>query len=171
MIKRFLLSPLLAGTFAVAVLLSCLTTGCNAPQAEASAAYIGAEVATTALISKNPSLAPVASAIVTDWNAFQGGKLTGAQEAGLLQQIVTATKGQVTPTEAALLDGAVQQILANQNATAPTPLQGAAGAIIQTVVNGISRAVILAQAPAASALYNRPPANPNGLYAAEVYHR
>jgi len=45
----------------------------------------------------------------------------------------------------------VQQILANQNATAPTPLQGAAGAIIQTVVNGIERAIVVAQTPAPTA--------------------
>ena len=132
-------------------IISAGLTACNTAQMQASAAYIGAEVATTAIISKNPSLIPVAQAIVTDWTAFQGGKLTGAQEAGLLQQIVTATKGSVTPTEAALLDGAVQQILANQNATAPTPLQGAAGAIIQTVVNGIERAIVVSQTPATTA--------------------
>lgn len=123
-------------------------TACNTAQVESSAAFVGAEVATTQIISKNPALIPVAQAIVTDWTAFQGGKLTSVQEAGLLQQVVAATKGQVTPTEAALLDGAVQQILANQNATAPTPLQGAAGAIIQTVVNGIQRAIVVAQTPA-----------------------
>ena len=134
----------------LAVAAGLVLSACNTAQVEASAAYVGAEVATTAIISKNPSLIPVAQAIVTDWTAFQGGKLTGAQEAGLLQQIVTATKGSVTPTEAALLDGAVQQILANQNATAPTPLQGAVGAIIQTVVNGISRAIVVAQTPASS---------------------
>ena len=123
-------------------------TACNTAQVESSAVFVGAEVATTQIISKNPALIPVAQAIVTDWTAFQGGKLTSVQEAGLLQQVVAATKGQVTPTEAALLDGAVQQILANQNATAPTPLQGAAGAIIQTVVNGIQRAIVVAQTPA-----------------------
>jgi len=88
-------------------------TACNTAQVESSAAFVGAEVATTQIISKNPALIPVAQAIVTDWTAFQGGKLTSVQEAGLLQQVVAATKGQVTPTEAALLDGAVQQILAN----------------------------------------------------------
>ena len=131
----------------LAVAAGLVLSACNTAQVEASAAYVGAEVATTAIISKNPSLIPVAQAIVTDWTAFQGGKLTGAQEAGLLQQIVTATKGSVTPTEAALLDGAVQQILANQNATAPTPLQGAAGAIITDVVNGVARANTIFVAP------------------------
>jgi hypothetical protein len=136
--------------YILAVAAGLVLSACNTAQVEASAAYVGAEVATTAIISKNPSLIPVAQAIVTDWTAFQGGKLTATQEAGLLQQIVTATKGSVTPTEAALLDGAVQQILANQNATAPTPLQGAAGAIIQTVVNGIQRAITVAQTPPSS---------------------
>jgi hypothetical protein len=135
---------------AIAIIAAGLTA-CNTAQIQASAAYIGAEVATTQLITKNPTLIPVAQAIVNDWAKFQGGKLTAADEAGLLQQVVAATKGQVTPTEAALLDGAVQQILANQNATAPTPLQGAAGAIIQTVVNGIERAIVVAQTPAPTA--------------------
>lgn len=135
-------------SFAAVIVGALALTACNTAQLEASAAFVGAEVATTAIISKNPQLISVAQAIVTDWTAFQGGKLTGAQEAGLLQQIVTATKGSVTPTEAALLDGAVQQILANQNSTAPTPLQGAAGAIITTVVNGIQRAIVVAQTPA-----------------------
>ena len=139
---------------AIAIIAAGLTA-CNTAQIQASAAYIGAEVATTQLITKNPALIPVAQAIVNDWAKFQGGKLTAADEAGLLQQVVAATKGQVTPTEAALLDGAVQQILANQNATAPTPLQGAAGAIIQTVVNGIDRAIVVAQTPAPTA-YSEP---------------
>ena len=123
-------------------------TACQTAQLEASGAYIAAEAATAAILAKNPSVLPVAQAIVADWAAFQGGKLTAADEAGLLQQIVSATKGSVTPTEAALLDGAVQQILANQNATAPTPLQGAAGAIIQTVVNGMARAITVYTTPA-----------------------
>lgn len=122
-------------------------TGCNSSQIGASAAYIGAEVATTQILTKNPGLLSTSQLLVSDWAAFQGGKLTAANEAQLLQQIVTATKGQVTPTEAALLDGAVQQILANQNATAPTPLQGAAGAIITDVVNGVARANTIFVAP------------------------
>ena len=146
-------------------------TACNVAQVEASGAYIAAEAATAAILQKNPSVLPVAQAIVADWAAFQGGKLTAADEAGLLQQIVSATKGSVTPTEAALLDGAVQQILANQNSTAPTPLQGAAGAIIQTVVNGMARAVTVYTTPAPTALYSRPAANPNGFYAEEVFSR
>jgi hypothetical protein len=125
-------------------------TACNTAQLGASAAFIGGEVATAQILAKNPSVLPVAQAIVADWAAFQGGKLTSAGEAALLQQIVAATKGQVTPTEAALLDGAVQQILANQNATAPTPLQGAAGAIITDVVNGIARGIAVYTTPATS---------------------
>ena len=123
-------------------------TACNTAQIGASAAYIGAEVATTQLLTKNPKLLPVAQAIVADWSKFQGGTLSSADEAGLLQQVVAATKGQVSPTQAALLDGAVQQILANQNATAPTPLQGAAGAIITDVVNGMQRAIVVYTTPA-----------------------
>jgi hypothetical protein len=122
-------------------------TACNVAQLESSGAYIASEAATAAILAKNPSVLPIAQAVVADWAAFQGGKLSAANEAALLQQVVAATKGAVTPTEAALLDGAVQQILANQNATAPTPLQGAAGAIIQTVVNGIQRAVTVYTTP------------------------
>lgn len=139
--KRHLLALLLLPA-------SLLLDSCNAPQAEASAAYIGAEAATAAIIQKNPATVPVIQALVVDWNKFQGGKLTAQDEANLLQQIVAATKGSVTPTEAALLDGAVQQILANQNATAPTPLQGAAGAIIQTVINGVGRELVVNGTPA-----------------------
>jgi len=123
-------------------------TACQIAQIEASAAYIASEAATAAIIAKNPQTVPVFQALVHDWNAFQGGKLTAADEAGLLNQVVAATKGSVTPTEAALLDGAVQQILANQNATAPTPLQGAAAAIIQTVCNGIARELVVNGTPA-----------------------
>ena len=123
-------------------------TACQTAQLEASAAYIASEAATAAIVAKNPQSVPVFQALVHDWNAFQGGKLTAQDEANLLNQVVAATKGSVTPTEAALLDGAVQQILANQNATAPTPLQGAAGAIIQTVVNGIARELVVNGTPA-----------------------
>lgn len=123
-------------------------TACQTAQLEASAAYIASEAATAAIVAKNPQSVPVFQALVHDWNAFQGGKLTAQDEANLLNQVVAATKGSVTPTEAALLDGALQQILANQNATAPTPLQGAAGAIIQTVVNGIARELVVNGTPA-----------------------
>lgn len=122
--------------------------GCQSAQAGASAAYIAAEVGTTQILQKHQELIPVAASIVKDWSAFQGGHFSAADEAGLLQQIVASTKGQVTPTQAALLDGAVQQILANQNATAPTPLQGAAGAIITDVINGIARALVIYTPPA-----------------------
>lgn len=130
--------------FAAALVLA----GCQSAQIGASAAFIGAEVATTQILQKHPETLPVAKSIVADWAAFQGGKFSATDEAALLQQVVAATKGQVTPTQAALLDGAVQQILANQNATAPTPLQGAAGAIITDVVNGISRAIVIYTPPA-----------------------
>lgn len=129
-------------------LLLLFTTGCTSlPQAEASAVYIAAETATAALIQKNPSLIPVVNLIASDWTAYQGGKLTTAQEATLLQTIVAATKGKLSPTEAAALDGATQQILANTNSTAPTPLGGAAAAIITTLVNGAERAAVIAVTP------------------------
>jgi len=137
--------------FVVALGVLSLTCACNGPQAAASGAYIAAEAATAQLITKNPALVPVAQALVVDWNKFQGGKLTAQDEAALLQQIVAATKGKLSPAQAAALDGAVQQILANQNATAPTPLQGAAGAIITTVMNGVARELVINGTPAPSA--------------------
>jgi hypothetical protein len=138
--NKILIALVCAGTLAL--------TACQTAQLEASAAYIGAEVATAQILQKNPKLLPVAQTLVTDWNLYQGGKLTAADEAALLQQIVAAAKSQVTPTEAALLDGAVQQILANQNTTAPTPLAGAAGAIITDVINGVSREITVYTTPA-----------------------
>jgi hypothetical protein len=119
-------------------------TACNFNQAGASATYIAAETATADLISKHPEYVPAVKALVADWTKFENGTITPADEVALLQTIVTATKAKVTPTEAALLDGAIQQILANQNSTAPTPLQGSAAAIITTVINGASRAVTIA---------------------------
>jgi hypothetical protein len=85
--------------------------------------------------------------LVTDWNKFQGGTLTSADEAGLLQSIVAATKNKLTPVQAALLDGATQQILANTNTTAPTPLGGAAAAIITDVMNGVAREILIYTTP------------------------
>lgn len=123
-------------------------TACNTAQLGASAAYIGAEAATAQILQKNPSLLPVAQLLVADWTKFQGGKLSAQDEASLLQAIVAATKGKLNPSEAALLDGATQQVLANQNATAPTPLQGAAGAIITDVINGVAREIVVFQTPA-----------------------
>jgi len=125
-------------------------TACSLNQAEASAVYIAAETGTAALINKNPALIPTVNLLVADWAKFENGTIVPSDEVTLLQSIVTVTKAKLNPTEAAALDGAVQQILANQNATAPTPLQGAAGAIITTLVNGAARAVAIYQAPAAS---------------------
>ena len=123
-------------------------TACSTAQLGASAAYIGAEAATAQLLQKNPSLLPTAQLLVSDWTKFQGGTLTSKDEAALLQTVVAATKGNLSPTQAALLDGAVQQVLANQNASAPTPVQGAAGAIITDVVNGIAREITVYTTPA-----------------------
>lgn len=123
--------------------------GCNSAQVGASAAYIAAEASTATILQKNPSLLPVAQLLVADWAKFQGGKLSAQDEATLLQTIVAATKGKLNPGEAALLDGATQQVLANQNATAPTPLQGAAGAIITDVINGVAREIVVYTSPSA----------------------
>jgi len=60
--------------------------------------------------------------------------------------VVTATGQKLSPAQAALLDGSVQQILANQNATAPTPLGGAAAAIVSDVIGGVSRGLVVYQA-------------------------
>lgn len=119
-------------------------SGCNAPQAEASAAYIAAEAGTAALIAKNPSLTPAISLLVADWAKYLNGTLTPADEVAALQAIVGAAKGKLSPTQAALLDGATQQFLANQNTSAPTPIGGAAAAIITDVVNGAGRALVIA---------------------------
>jgi len=140
--------PLCQILIALAVLLG--VDGCNAPQAEASAAYIAAETGTAALISKNPKLIPTLQLLVADWPKYLSGTLTPADEVALLQSIVSATKGSLSPTQAALLDGATQQFLANQNTTAPTPIAGAAAAILTDVINGAARALAI-HTPAAAA--------------------
>lgn len=144
--KKLLLlcSMLAASLFAV--------TACTDAQLLASGTYIAAEVATTQLITKNPSLLPTAQLLVADWSKFQLGKLTATDEAGLLNNIVAATKSKLSPTQAALLDGAVQQLLANQNASAPTPLTGASAAIVTDVMNGVARAIVVYQTPAATSI-------------------
>lgn len=118
-------------------------TGCQLPQIEASATYIGAEAATAAILQKNPQALPAIKLLVADWGKYQGGTLTGTDEALLLQQIVAATKQSLTPVQAATLDGAVQQILANVNTTAPTPLGGAAAAVVTDLINGVAREVTI----------------------------
>ena len=125
-----------------------LLSASQTPQLEASATYIAAEVATTAIIQKNPKLIPVVTLLTQDWVKYQGGTLSASDETALLQQIVVGTKNQLTPVQAALLDGATQQIVANQNNTAPTPLQGAAAAIVSDVMNGAARAVAIYTPPA-----------------------
>lgn len=129
-------------------LLALAFTGCSTPQIEASAAYVAAEAATAAILQKNPAALPTVQLLVSDWGKFQGGTLTSANEATLLQSIVAATGKSLTPTEAAVLDGATQQVLANQNASAPTPIGGAAAAIITDVINGAARAVVVYTTPA-----------------------
>lgn len=120
---------------------------CTLPQAEASGAYIAAETGTASLIAKNPKLTPVIALLVADWPKYLAGTITPADEVAALQAIVAATKGSLSPTQAALLDGATQQFLANQNATAPTPIGGAAAAIITDVVNGAGRALTISAPP------------------------
>lgn len=127
----------------IAIAALAFLTACQLNQAEASATYVAAEAATADLISKHPEYVPAVKALVADWTKFENGTITPQDEVTLLQTIVTATKAKLTPTEAAVLDGAVQQILANQNATAPTPLKGAAGAVISTVLNGAGRALTI----------------------------
>jgi hypothetical protein len=119
-------------------------------QLDSSAIYIASEAATAAILAKNPSALSTAKAIVNDWSAFQGGKLSSTDEASLLQTVVASSKQSVNPVLAAVLDGATQQVLGNQNASAPTPLTAAAAALISDVVNGIARAVTVYTAPAAS---------------------
>jgi hypothetical protein len=135
----------------IACVVGLVLSACTLNKAEASAVYIAAETGTAALINKNPQVIPVINLLVADWAKLQNGTIVPSDEVTLLQSIVTVTKAKLNPTEAAALDGAVQQVLANQNATAPTPLQGAAGAIITTVINGAARAVAIYQAPAAPA--------------------
>ena len=132
----------------IALAAGLLLSACQTPQLEASATYIAAEVATTAIIQKTPKLIPVVTLLTQDWVKYQGGTLSASDETALLQQIVVGTKNQLTPVQAALLDGATQQIVANQNNTAPTPLQGAAAAIVSDVMNGAARAVAIYTPPA-----------------------
>lgn len=130
--------------------IALLLPACQLPQIEASATYIGAETATAAILQKNPSVLPALKLLTADWAKYQGGTLTSTDEAALLQSIVSATKAKLTPTEAAVLDGATQQILANQNSTAPTPLGGAAAAIITDLINGVARGIVVYTTPAPS---------------------
>jgi hypothetical protein len=88
------------------------------------------------------------SLIVQDWAKFQSGTITSADEVSLLDNIVTLTGKKLTPVEAAALDGAMQQIKGNMNASAPTPLQGGAAAIVQDVINGVARELVIYQTPA-----------------------
>lgn len=129
------------------ILAACALVFAACQQVTASGIYIGAETATAAILKKNPSVLPTLKLLTADWSKYQGATLTANDEAALLQSIVSATKQSVTPEEAALLDGAVQQILANQNATAPTALSGGAAAIISTVMNGISREIVVYTTP------------------------
>ena len=135
---------------ALSGLAAFIASGCQMNQAEASAAYIAAEAGSAAILQKNPTLLPVMQTLVADWTKFQLGTITSTDEVNLLNQIVSATKAKLTPVEAATLDGAVQQLLANQNNTAPTPLQGAAAAIVTDVMNGVARELVIYQAPASA---------------------
>lgn len=129
--------------FAALGLALATITGCVMSQAQASAVFIASEAVTAGIIQKTPAIVPTLQLIVDDWAKFQGGKLSAVDEAALLNQVVIATGKQLTPMQAAVLDGAVQQIIANQNNTAPTPLSGAAGAAISDVVGGIARELVV----------------------------
>jgi hypothetical protein len=128
----------------------CLFSACQLAQFEASAVYVGAEAATAAILQKHPGDLATLQLLSADWSKFQGGTLTTGDEASLLKTIVSATNQSLTPTEAAVLDGATQQFLANQNNTAPTPLGGAAAAILTDLMNGVSRGIVIYQTPPAS---------------------
>jgi hypothetical protein len=121
-------------------------------QLGASATFIAAEAATAALLEKQPQVLPTLKLLVADWAKFQLGQLTQTDEATLLQSIASATALKLDPIEAALLDGATQQVLSNTNASAPTPLSGAAAAIITDLMNGIARelAITTVTVPATS---------------------
>jgi len=131
----------------LALLSLSLFSACQTAQLEASGAYIAAEAATAGILQKHPDYLPTAKLLVSDWQKYQLGTLTASDETTLLQSIVAATKGNLTPVQAALLDGATQQIIANQNVTAPTPLQGGAAAIITDVMNGVARETQIFQVP------------------------
>lgn len=135
---------------ALTALCAFVLSACALAQFEASTAYIAAEVATSQILAKNPGALPTAQLLVADWTKFQGGNLTSGDEATLLQTIVASTKGKLTPGQAALLDGATQQLIANHNTAAPTPIQGAAAAIITDVMNGVARGIVVYQTPPAS---------------------
>jgi hypothetical protein len=127
-----------------------LFVGCGSiAQDEASGAYIAAEAGTTALLQKGTITVVEVNLITGDWAKFQAGTIQSSDEITLLQTVVKATKGKLNAVDASILDGASQQIVANQNKLAPTPLQGAAAAIIQTVLNGAARAAAIYVPPAA----------------------
>lgn len=140
---------LLAGLIA-ALCLAYAIAGCSTPQLEASGAFIAAEVATAQILQKHPEQLPTITLLVVDFNKYKGGTLTATDEAVLLQTIVTNTKQKLTPVQAALLDGATQQMLANTNATAPTAIGGAAMAILTDVMNGVARELVVYSTPPAS---------------------
>ena len=125
-----------------------LLPACSTPQAEASAVYVGAEASTAALLQKTPTALPTLKLLVADWPKFESGAITSTDEVALLNGLAQATGKQLSPVQAAALDGAVQQIIANQNATAPTPLQGGAAAIITDLINGVGRELTIYTPPA-----------------------
>ena len=55
----------------IALAAGLLLSACQTPQLEASATYIAAEVATTAIIQKNPKLIPVVTLLTQDWVKYQ----------------------------------------------------------------------------------------------------
>lgn len=123
-------------------------TACQLNQIEANAIFAGAEIASTQVLAKNPTTAPLLQSLVVDWNKFQGGKLSNTDEVALLNQIVVATHKTLTPTEAAALNAATQIIVTNtQNQVAPTVLNAGAAAIVTDLMNGIARALVINGTP------------------------
>ena len=113
-------------------------------QIEASGLYIAAETATAAVLKKNPQVLPTLKLLTADWAKYQGGTLT-ADEATLLQTIVTATKQQLTPKEAALLRRHSTDFGESEHHGSDRSWRR--GCIIITVMNGISREIVVYTTP------------------------
>ena len=132
------------------VVIANFGAGNTCSQLQADGTYLAADAATAAVINKNPKVTPTLQLVVTDWNKFQTGKLQSADEATLLQNIVVATAGKLTPVEASTLNAAMSIVIANQSNPAPSPLTGGAATAIQDVINGIQAAITFAQAATAT---------------------
>lgn len=126
--------------------------GCaNMSQAVASATFITAEATTAALLKSNPQYLPTLQLLTQDWTKLQNGTLLPVDQVTLLKSITASTAGKLDPVKAALLDGAVTQLLANQNNSAPSPLTGGAAFAVTDMMNGVARALLIYTAPVPTA--------------------